>query len=1086
MTSKLLPILSCVLMVMSLSAAKTNDASGTRLPTKEQLEAVQQRRAVKMKLKAAVERPMKAAEARLKREKLESLRQQEQKRESPKRERDKLLRTLRSFDKWQRFGHRGSHSAGPLLRGGDGPTVLINGASAATIGAGEAFEISITFTTGEDSAWAELFFDADGDTVVDAEDISLLEILAPGPKMMPGGEDEGSFWIYDNSDEDEDPAAGEFVETIDDFPFMGISMIFQVTDGGGSGQAYLTVDNLTGDYAATGTVSPVTATALVMFSHEFEDEPFMTFTDNTGAFSFDFLNLEGGFFLGAMDAALGISSGEHLLSGQFYEHADELDGVTLDITRDAAIVGSVVDEEDGTGIEDASVAAFSGQRYDILMGFTTSGSDGGFSLPLQGGHLYEAVEAYHPDYMWNSCIDYPVYVSSGDTLDFDCELEEWPAFVEGYVTDAEAGDPLEDVAVEIRMWDHDGPGPGGPMMGDDDDRDMEGFWNEAWTDEEGYYRLGTVYGTGELCAHDWDDREYQGYCEFGFLVDESLIQYDFQLELFDGAITGTVTDVSTGDPLPRADVWAYAEEWMFDQWDMTAGDGKYKLPVVNGTYTVCAEKWWEQYGEECVENVVVLDNTVTVDIALSPPDGVIQGYVYDADTDEAVKGIGVDAFGDEYPYYYYYGETDESGFFKLGVNNGTYEVCFYDWDWTNTYEDTCLTDIVVSDDTQEITVNLTPIDWDGAIVGSVADEYGNSIESGVIAIDTTEWEANWAMSDRDGRYVLPLNNGTYVAAALPFRWGYLWDVEYNVVVDLDTVDVDFVLPLVQIDAMIDGTVTDTLGNILEDAWVEAGTWFHFGFDWWWGDGLFFDTETDESGTYELDVMGFDDQYYWIYADYWDPETEDFMVGFADSVWVQSGETVSVDLVLRPIMYGSEICGYVSINGEPAEGAEVWAEDSNTGEFFVTYTDEDGYFCMGVVNGEYDVCATIDEHMVMCSYVELFDERESMDFEFSITIGVSDEASLPERFALHQNSPNPFNPVTTIQYDLPEGNNVELIVYDILGHEVAVLVDGRQAPGYHTVKWDGTDRSGSQVATGVYIYQLKAQDFVRTKKLILLR
>lgn len=1085
MSKRLLPVTSILLLAISLSFAKTQTGA-VRLPTKEQLELAQEKRALKAKLEAFVERPMKAAQAKLKREKLEELKKA-RKPEFQKSEQEKVVRTFRKAAKWQRFGHRGflSERMFPLRKSATGsvPTVLINGSSAATVAAGETFQVSITFSTGEDSALVDVFFDADGDTVVDATDISLFGFLPPD---MEGDEGpEAPFWIYDNSDEDENPADGEFLVTVDDFPYMGFSAIFQATDGGGTGQAYLTIDNLTGDYTASGTVSPITAPALVMFSHEFEDEPFMTFTDGTGSFSFNFLDLEGGFFLGAMDVVLGVETGGYLLHGVFFEDANDLEGVTLDITRDAKITGTVVDAGDGSGIEDAWIEAFTEGFHDVVIAFAVSSADGTFELPLQSGHVYAEVGSYHPEYMWEFCIDYPLYVSAGDALEVTCELDPWPAFVEGHVTDAETSDPLEDIAVEIRIWDHDGHG--GPMIGDkhDGDKDMDGFRNEAWTDEDGFYRLGTIFGEGELCAFDWDEREYQGICIHPFVVDKPSISHDFQLHPYDGAITGVITDASTNDPLRDADVWAYSEDIDVGQWDWTDDDGSYKLPVVNGTYTVCAEKWWEGYGQECVENVVVTDNVVPVNIPLNPPDGIIKGFVYDAVTDEPLSGIGVDVYSYDNDYYYLYTETNDSGFFKIGVNNGTYEVCFYDWDWTRTYEDTCVSDIVVSDDTREITMYLTPIDWDGAISGEVKDNHGNPVEALVVAVDTSqwEWEGNATITGMGGGYLLPLMNGNYLAVAFPFSWGYLWDIETGKTVNFDTVDVDFVTSVVTVDAMIAGSVTDTLDNPLEDAWVEASPWFDFG--GWWFDGVFFETETDESGSYELDVMGFDDRYYWVYADYWDYETGDLWVGGVDSVAVGSGDSVTVDLVLRPIIYSSEICGYVTRDGKPVAGAEVWAKNTETGEEFVMHTDENGYFCMGIFNGEYDICVTVDDQMEMCDYVDVFDEQASRNFAFGI-VSVEDKAPLPERFALHQNHPNPFNPVTTIQYDLPEETTVQLTLYDILGHEVATLVDDRQLAGYHTVTWDGRDRSGDKAATGVYIYQLKTDGFVETKKLILLR
>jgi len=82
-------------------------------------------------------------------------------------------------------------------------------------------------------------------------------------------------------------------------------------------------------------------------------------------------------------------------------------------------------------------------------------------------------------------------------------------------------------------------------------------------------------------------------------------------------------------------------------------------------------------------------------------------------------------------------------------------------------------------------------------------------------------------------------------------------------------------------------------------------------------------------------------------------------------------------------------------------------------------------------------------------------------------------SLPEEFAIFDNYPNPFNPVTTIRYNIPEPSTVSLIIYDITGREVRRLVDGTVEPGYHTAVWNGTGISGRTVSSGVYIYRFTA-------------
>ncbi len=75
--------------------------------------------------------------------------------------------------------------------------------------------------------------------------------------------------------------------------------------------------------------------------------------------------------------------------------------------------------------------------------------------------------------------------------------------------------------------------------------------------------------------------------------------------------------------------------------------------------------------------------------------------------------------------------------------------------------------------------------------------------------------------------------------------------------------------------------------------------------------------------------------------------------------------------------------------------------------------------------------------------------------------------------LNQSFPNPFNPSTTIEYDLPEQSEVSLVVYDMMGREVQTLVSASQSPGTHTAAWSGTDQHGHQVPGGMYFARLRA-------------
>ena len=95
-------------------------------------------------------------------------------------------------------------------------------------------------------------------------------------------------------------------------------------------------------------------------------------------------------------------------------------------------------------------------------------------------------------------------------------------------------------------------------------------------------------------------------------------------------------------------------------------------------------------------------------------------------------------------------------------------------------------------------------------------------------------------------------------------------------------------------------------------------------------------------------------------------------------------------------------------------------------------------------------------------------------------------AVPDEFALHNNYPNPFNPVTTIQYDIPIDAKVLLVVYDILGRHVKTLVNTSQSAGYKSIKWNGTNDYGKTSSAGVYFYHLQTVGYSKVRKMVLLK
>jgi len=101
--------------------------------------------------------------------------------------------------------------------------------------------------------------------------------------------------------------------------------------------------------------------------------------------------------------------------------------------------------------------------------------------------------------------------------------------------------------------------------------------------------------------------------------------------------------------------------------------------------------------------------------------------------------------------------------------------------------------------------------------------------------------------------------------------------------------------------------------------------------------------------------------------------------------------------------------------------------------------------------------------------------------------VTERASgLPDKFELYQNFPNPFNPTTTINFDVPVKSHVTLDIYNVLGQRVRTLVDRVLSAGRWTEDWDGRAQDGARAASGIYFYRVEAGDFLKTRKMMLLK
>ena len=135
----------------------------------------------------------------------------------------------------------------------------------------------------------------------------------------------------------------------------------------------------------------------------------------------------------------------------------------------------------------------------------------------------------------------------------------------------------------------------------------------------------------------------------------------------------------------------------------------------------------------------------------------------------------------------------------------------------------------------------------------------------------------------------------------------------------------------------------------------------------------------------------------------------------------------------------------------------------------------------VLNGNTpDLGANTTNINFIWSYNSVPNYSYSYDIEIVADLSFFDN-TLPKTFALGNNYPNPFNPTTTIQYNIPKYSNVSIRIFDLRGRQVALLVDQHMNPGYFSVVWNG-----NQYSSGLYFVQMIAGQYVDTKKLMLIK
>ncbi len=217
-----------------------------------------------------------------------------------------------------------------------------------------------------------------------------------------------------------------------------------------------------------------------------------------------------------------------------------------------------------------------------------------------------------------------------------------------------------------------------------------------------------------------------------------------------------------------------------------------------------------------------------------------------------------------------------------------------------------------------------------------------------------------------------------------------------------------------------------------------------------------------------------DLYHWWPAEYaqWEAQKESEYEYI--NTWLETGQQIPVELV--------------SFNADASADKillswQTATELNNYGFEIQRSINKNNFVKVGFVKGfgtksETQVYSFVDKNVSGKIYYRLKQVDLNGTFEYSDVI---EATTFPDKFSLSQNFPNPFNPTTLIKYSIPQNSFISLKVFNLLGQEVVTLYEGLRQAGNYVASFDG-----SALASGVYVYQLKVNDFLETKKLILLK
>jgi len=456
------------------------------------------------------------------------------------------------------------------------------------------------------------------------------------------------------------------------------------------------------------------------------------------------------------------------------------------------------------------------------------------------------------------------------------------------------------------------------------------------------------------------------------------------------------------------------------------------------------------------------------------------------------------------------------------------------YDHVDTREAATLINIADGELREGIDFDLTLRPIYGSIAGTVVNDATNEVISRayveISPLGYGFWEGapfmRWpyyAVTDEKGTYRLDwLPEGEYLVSV--YAAGAFEYFENAVVPDLatpvkvvggETAEVNFGLtPRNEGSGVISGRVgAEFTDQLLEIAVVVAKPVATLLI--WPQSEMFFNAVINTDGTYEISGLPAGDYYVLSFAPGYMTEyyKDQFDPTLAEMVKVDGiAPTTGIDFTLLPLLYlrgpvdggpgnGGSVFGKVTdANGKALSGATVYAFNVEGQAISSARCFADGtYEMQSLPPGSYRVQASNlgyaslfnggAKNLENAEPIELGRARVEMNFILNpqTTTDVDDnDARLPRQIELHGNYPNPFNPETRISFELPTAMQVTMRIFNLLGEEVALLHDGMMNAGEQHLTWNGHDKAGRQLTSGLYFYRLESANAVLAGKMLMMK